>query len=152
MRGPDDITRRRWLSGCLTVVAGVVVAGCSAGPLPRPVPSPLASTPSVPIPDDGVSLAELGFSHGPVTAWSLPRGVALTDRIDQPNQLTMVVTNPAPEAVVTYLAEALPPAGFTVEHSATDGAASALIATGYGWRGSVIGADNGRTTITLQQV
>lgn len=133
------------------MVAAVAVAGCSAGPLPRPEPTPLASAPSVPIPADGISLAELGFSHGPVMAWSLPRGSALTGRVDQPNQLTMIVTSPGPEKVVRYLVSALPPAGFTVQEHREDGAGSALIATGYGWRGSVVGADSGRTTITLQQ-
>ena len=128
----------------------VALAGCSAGPVPRPVPSPLASTPSVAIPEDGATLAEFGFTHGPVTAWSLPRSAALTGRVDQPNQLTMVVTSPGPEDVVRYLAGALPLAGFTVEQHREDGASSALIATGYGWRGSVVGASNGRTMLTLQ--
>lgn len=134
------------------MVAGLGLAGCSAGPVPRPTPSPLASSPSVRIPEDGVSLAELGFTHGPATAWSLPRSATLTGRVDQPNQLTMTVTGPGPEQVVRYLVEALPPAGFNVEHHREDGAGSALIATGYGWRGSVVGTSDGRTLITLQQV
>lgn len=112
----------------------------------------MPTTPSVSIPADGVSLAELGFTHGPVTAWSLPRAVALIDRVDQPNQVTMVITSPGPQDVVDYLDRALPRAGFHLEHHREDGTASALIAVGHGWRGSVVGASSGRTVLTLQQM
>lgn len=155
MRGADDIEPWRRLPGCvvaLIAALAVVLTGCSAGPLPRPTPSPLASTPSVSVPDDGATLAEFGFTHGPVTAWSLPQATALTGKVDQPNQVTMVITSPGAEDVVRYLDRALPTAGFTIEHHREDGTSSALIATGYGWRGSIVGASNDRTVLTLQQV
>ena len=135
-----------------------LVAGCgAAGVPPQPTPSAGVASISAVVPQDGVTLAELGFSHGPVRAWSLPQGSRIEQPVDQPNQLTLTISYPAPEDVVAYLARALPQAGFNIVEQQPAGPAPALIATGYGWRGSVVGvvADDGRqarTVMTLQQM
>lgn len=142
---------RRALLGLFAGTA-IGLAGCASGRNYGPPPSPVGSVGSVPVPEDGITFAELGFSHGPVQAWSLPRSATITQRIDQPNQLTMQLSSPDPATVVGYLVRALRPAGITVAQFHISGASSALIAEGYGWRGSVVGAGESLTLLTLQQL
>lgn len=103
------------------------------------------------MPVDGVSLAELGIANGPARAWSVPRSSVLTQRIDQPNQVTLQLSHPDPASIVSYLQRALPPAGITIVTAQVQGDTSALIGDGHGWRGSVVGAGASLTLLTLQQ-
>jgi|GEM_PF-3719269 len=146
----SGLVSRRSLVVLLGGAGAVALAGCS-GRNYGPEPSPAGSVGSVKVPDDGISLAELGFTNGPVRAWSLPRTSVVTQRVDQPNQITAQLSRPDPASVVDYLVRALPAAGVTISQSRLDGASSALIADGYGWRGSVVGAGESLTLLTLQQ-
>jgi hypothetical protein len=144
---PDKITagsryrRRVQLRPAVLVVAlMIMLAGCGAAPN-GPRPSPTASGPATPtasasIPADGVTLAELGFEHGPTDRLSLPRGLSLTTSADQPDAVTLVIGRPTAEEVAGYLRRTLPPAGFTID---TD-LGQTLTFSGFGWSGSFTGA------------
>ncbi|MFW6598698.1 hypothetical protein ACQBAU_14360 [Propionibacteriaceae bacterium Y2011] len=162
MQSESGVGRRRHVgrrtvlvaAGSLLGGSGALLAGCSAGAPPQP--PPVTPTAAVSIPAGGVTLAKLGFSHGPVGQWSLPASVTLGRRIDQPNQLTFEVLSPPPAEVLAYLVDALPRAGFTVTGVRLEAPGHALLATGHGWRGSVVAveppAGAPSTMVTLQQL
>jgi hypothetical protein len=79
-------------------------------------------------------LAAFGYLNGPVTQFSLPRNAALVAAVDQPNNVTAVLSTPPPAEVAAYLRRALPAAGFTI--LSTDASGSAVTFAGHGWRGS----------------
>lgn len=146
--------------GLLLAVTGVTLAaGCSAGTTtPSPTPGQVTRTPipattpagPVTVPDDGVSLADLGFRNGPVEQFSLPRSAVLGSlRVDQPNQLTMTIGSPPTAEVIAYLVETIPAAGFTIVDHVTDADGGALIALGYGWEASLVSTPDG-SALTLQ--
>ncbi len=137
-----------------------LTAGCTAGTVePSPTPSQVTRTPipaatpsgDVVVPDDGVSLADLGFRNGPVRQFSLPSTTVLGPlRVDQPNQLTLTVTEPGVAELIDYLVRVLPPSGFTVVDHTVDASGGALIATGYGWEASLVSTPSDGTALTLQ--
>jgi len=130
----------------LTVLAGLT--GCSAGPVvPEPSPSVSASTSVTPtVPSDGVSLRGLGFEYGPAQ-FTVPSGAVLTTSADQPQQVTLVISSPAPAEVTDYLLRTLPATGFTVGRRD----ATAIEFSGHDWRGSYL--VTGRVcAVTLQPV
>lgn len=69
-----------------------LLIGCSAAPSSDSSTAPPATAPARPaaIPDDGVTLASLGFLNGPVEQFSLPRTATITAKVDQPNNLVAV--------------------------------------------------------------
>ena len=89
------------------------------------------------IPADGVSLQALGYLNGPVEQFSLPRSSVLTARVDQPNNVTAVLSGEPATEVAGYLRRALPTTGFTIVDDNPDGLAMTF--TGYGWTGSFTG-------------
>ncbi len=96
------------------------------------------SQPSQPsVPSDGVTLRMLGFTNGPIEVFSIPLGAAVTDRVDQPNAVT-VVMNASPSAIADYYRRALPAAGFSV--TADDPATNTLTFSGHGWTGALTGS------------
>lgn len=97
----------------MTVAAlALALTGCStAGPLP---PEPTAPASSVSIPSGGRTLRELGFRNGPIDRLSAPADAMLHLRVDQPNVVTLVFSQPAAPALLTYYRAALPAAGFTI--------------------------------------
>lgn len=98
------------------------------------------------MPAEGVALASLGFVNGPA-GFSVPTGVAITERVDQPNVVTLVMTAPAGEAIASYLRKHLPSMGFTVT-----GDANASLTFGDGaWDGAFTSA-NGVSGLTLRKV
>ena len=105
---------------------------------PPPRPSPTLSTSAVVVPADGVTLAELGFVHGPREAFTVPPSAVITVRVDQPNTVTLVLTEPTPPVLGRYLRRVLPPAGFQI--LADGGDAATLTFVGHGWTGSFTGA------------
>jgi hypothetical protein len=129
------------LGGVLAIVL-VLLAGCGSGEpsvvpsttvSPTPPPSSGAGpTPTVTIPADGVSLESLGFTNGPVHEFSLPRTALLSATVDQPNNVTAVLSQPPPADVADYLRRALPATGFAI----TAEEPTALTFTGHGWTGS----------------
>lgn len=140
----------RWLAPLALVL---VVAGCGAAPGPGPqrpatsAPTP-ASEPSPVVPADGLALRAFGYTSGPLDAFSLPRSAVLVTSVDQPDNVTAVLSAPSAADVAAYLRRALPAAGFTVTAGA-EGPDPTLTFTGRGWAGSVTGAD-GATAVLLR--
>ena len=123
----------------VVVLLGCLLAGCSNGHssdsnLPPPTVS-AARRPS--IPSDGITLAALGYLNGPVRQFSLPRTAVIRAKVDQPNNVTAVVSSPSPAELSSYLRRALPEAGFLI--TAESPAANTMTFTGHGWSGSFTG-------------
>jgi hypothetical protein len=121
---------------------GFLLMGCSAGSASDSSPaSPVASPAGVStVLSDGVTLAALGYLNGPEQQqFSLPRTAAVTAKVDQPNNVAMVVSSPPPAEIAAYLRRALPAAGFTI--TADDASATTMTFSGNGWIGSFTGND-----------
>jgi len=97
------------------------------------------------VPEAGVTLAGMGFAYGPREAFSLPRTVVVTTRVDQPNTVTLVLDSPAPAEVFDYLRRVLPAAGFTI--TAASPPAATLTFAGRGWTGSFTGAGSSSAVV-----
>lgn len=82
-------------------------------------------------------MATLGFRNGPVEAFSLPRDVVLSTRVDEASGVTVVLASPSATTVAAYLRRVLPHSGFVVTGDSHTSAA--LTFTGYGWSGSYTG-------------
>ena len=126
----------------LTAVAallGCLLAGCSAGHSSDSNTPPPAASPARPpsIPSDGVTLAALGYLNGPVRQFSLPSSAVIRAKVDQPNNVTAVVSSPSPAELSSYLRRALPAAGFMI--IAYSPATNTMTFTGHGWSGSYTG-------------
>jgi hypothetical protein len=140
---------RSWLCVASIALLGLV-AGCGAGgdPTRTPAPSPSATSgPVVSIPSDGVRLAAFGYRNGPVEAFSLPTAAVLQAAVDQPNNVSAVLSRPAPAEIYAYLLRTLPTAGFTI--SGADQAAVTMTFTGQGWQGSFTG-EAGTSAVLLR--
>lgn len=87
----------------------------------------------------------LGFTYGPLGSFSLPRTVAISTRVDQPNAVTVVMAAPSLSSLADYLRRALPAGGYVI--TAQDPAGT-MTFTGQGWTGSVTGGD-GVAAVTL---
>lgn len=143
----------------------LALSGCSGTPVsPASSPTPAPSGPTAAsggpasIPSDGVTLATLGFTHGPLQTFSVPRPAYVTATSDQASLVTVVIAAPSPSAVYLYLTSALPTAGFTISarraNGATPGADSttatpAMSFTGHGWTGNFTGAGS-TSAVTLR--
>ena len=124
----------------------IVLTGCAAGgSVPAPSESSTPSAAPLRIPADGVPLTSFGFTNGPVREFSLPRTGTLKAVVDQPDNVTMVLTSPTAPEAFAYLQRALPATGFTV--TAENAATTTLTFTGHGWQGSFTG--NPRTAAVL---
>jgi len=123
--------------------------GCSTDSSSDSSPAPTASYSTRPpsIPSDGATLAELGFLDGPIQHFSLPRTAIVTAKVDQPNNVAVVVSTPTPTEIANYLRRALPAAGFKI--TADRPQASTMTFDGHGWSGSFTG-DNGASAILLR--
>lgn len=163
-RGQRVPVRLAGLAGLLG--AALLVVGCSAGPVtPSPgssppgsstpgsstlgpsSPGPSASTPTNPsqtAPEDGESLRDLGFTHGPA-AFTVPTGTVLATSADQDQQVTLVISSPTPADVSAYLVRTLPQTGFTIGRQQAD----AIEFSGHGWSGSFV-ATGAISAVTLQ--
>ena len=131
------------------MLLGCILMGCSTGSSSDSSPAPQASSSTRPpsIPSDGATLAELGFLDGPIQQFSLPRKAIFTAKVDQPNNVAVVVSTPSPTEIANYLRRALPTAGFTI--TADNPQASTMTFDGHGWSGSFT-ADNGASAILLR--
>lgn len=134
----------RWTAPVVLLLPLVLLAGagCGAAPGPAPVPPPSASAapdPSVSVPADGLPLRAFGYTSGPLDTFSLPRSTVLVTSVDQPDNVTAVLSAPSAVELAAYLRRALPAAGFTVTAGA-EGAGPTLTFAGRGWTGSVTGA------------
>ena len=107
----------------LAAAFGCILMGCSTGSSSDSSPAPPASSSTRPpsIPSDGITLAELGFLDGPIQQFSLPRTAIFTAKVDQPNNVAVVVSSPSPTDIANYLRRALPTAGFTIHCGQSSG-------------------------------
>lgn len=138
MEFPVASVRRRFAGGLALVGVVIALGGCgSAANVPHDpnVPRP---TPTVSLPAGGVSLADLGFRNGPADRVSLPPGVRLDLRVDQPNVITATINEPGGARVAGWLRASLPAGGFTVSADAGD----SLLFAGYGWSGAYTTSDH----------
>jgi hypothetical protein len=131
------VRRLTRLKGILLVAA--MLAGCAgkAGVIPPTTDAPRLP-PSVSVPADGVTLAAFGFTNGPVREFSLPRSTVLAAKVDQANNVAVVLSSPSPSEVADYLRRSLPVAGFELRHDQS----GTMTFDGYGWAGSFTGTDN----------
>lgn len=120
----------------LATGALTLASGCGVEPRPELPTAPPVSV-AVTVPAGGVTLAQLGFSNGPVTAFSVPRNVTVTTSVDQPSGVTLVFSRPAPTELASYFRRALPATGFAITSDEPSG--SALTFRGHGWHGSFTG-------------
>lgn len=143
----------------------LALSGCSGTPVsPASSPSPAPSGPTTAgggqasIPSDGVTLATLGFTHGPLQTFSIPRPAYVTATSDQASLVTLVIAAPSPSAVYVFLTSALPAAGFTISAQRANGASPgsdsstatpAMSFTGHGWSGNFTG-DGSTSAVTLR--
>ncbi|SEP96228.1 hypothetical protein SAMN05421756_10275 [Microlunatus flavus] len=118
----------------------VVLAGCGAARRPDiPVPPPPAATAPVEAPSDGVSLSALGFTYGPVDRVFVPVGAQVSSRVDQPDNVTVVLTAPPAADLLAFYRRTAAANGFAVTADAP--AARTLTFAGFGWAGTFTGDD-----------
>ncbi len=120
-------------------LAGCSAAGdsSSAGSSSSAVTPTPTATPTVAVPADGVSLSALGFENGPVDRVFVPVGSELASRVDQTNNVTLVLTAPSAADLTTFYRRTATANGFTV--TADDPATTTLTFTGFGWTGTFTG-------------
>jgi hypothetical protein len=127
----------------LALLAVLALLGCgAAGSVPDasqpPSSAPTSSsTPTVSVPADGVSLSALGFENGPVDRVFVPVGAQMSSRVDQPNNVTVVMTYPRAAELQAFYRRTSVANGFTV--TADDAAARTLTFAGFGWTGTFTG-------------
>lgn len=124
---------------CVAVLVFGALAGCGAAPRPDvPQPPPPASTAPVSVPSDGVSLSALGYTEGPVDRVFVPVGAQVSSRVDQPDNVTVVMAGPSAAELAAFYRRTAPANGFTL--TADDPATATLTFAGFGWTGTFTGA------------
>src|SRR5215210_4795957 len=135
MAMPPPVRRLTRLTGILIVAAMLAACAGKAGVTP---PTTEASTRrSVSVPADGVTLAAFGFTNGPVGEFSLPRSTVLAAKVDQGNNVAVVLSSPSPSEVADYLRRSLPVAGFDLRYDQS----GTLTFDGHCWAGSFTSTD-----------
>jgi len=84
-----------------------------------------------------VSLAALGFENGPVDRVFVPVGAQLASRVDQTNNVTLVLTAPSAADLAAFYRRTAAGNGFTV--TGDDAATATLTFAGFGWTGTFTG-------------
>jgi uncharacterized lipoprotein YajG len=131
---------KRWHTlAAVAALLSCLLAGCSAGHSSDSNVPPLAASSAAPpsVPSDGVTLSALGYLNGPVRQFSLPRTAVIRAKVDQPNNVTAVVSSPSPAEMSSYLRRALPASGFMI--TADSPKTNTMTFTGHGWSGSYTG-------------
>ena len=123
-------------TGATWVALAAALTGCSAGSVPDvpPVPTP---TPTVSVPADGISLSALGFENGPVDRVFVPYGARVSSRVDQTNNVTLILAAPSAAELTTFYRRTATANGFDV--TADDPATTTLTFAGFGWTGTFTG-------------
>ena len=126
----------------LTVGVTTALAGCAAGSVPDRSSSGSSTpgagpTPTVSTPADGVSLSALGFENGPVDRVFVPFGAQVSARVDQPNNVTVVMTSPSAAELAAFYRRTATGNGFTL--TGDDAATTTLTFAGVGWTGTFTG-------------
>lgn len=121
-----------------TALLVAALAACGAAPRPDvPIPPSPSATAPVVVPSDGVSLAALGFTYGPVDRVFVPFGARIGSRVDQPNNVTVVMTSPPAADLVAFYRRTAAANGFAV--TAEDPATTTMTFTGFGWTAAFTG-------------
>jgi len=126
----------------VSCTAGYPSEGSSAVPTTTSAPAPS-------IPSDGVTLAALGYLNGPIQQVSLPRTAVIMAKVDQPNNVTAVVSSPSPAELRSYLLRTLPAAGFQITADRPE--ANTLTFAGHGWNGNFTGDDRASAVLLRPQ-
>ena len=134
---PPPLRRLNLLMGLVLVAAMLAACAGKAGVI-QPTTEAPTPPPSVSVPADGVTLGAFGFTNGPVREFSLPRSTVLASKVDQANNVTVVLSSPSPLEVADYLRRSLPVAGFELRHDQS----GTMTFDGHGWAGSFTGTDN----------
>ena len=114
------------------------LTGCAAGNVPdAPASSSPSPTPTVSRPADGVSLAALGFENGPVDRVFVPVGAQVSSRVDQTNNVTVVLTSPSATDLAAFYRRTAVGNGFAL--TGDDAATTTLTFAGFGWTGTFTG-------------
>lgn len=123
------------------IIAALALAGCAAPSVDAPTPPPLTSSAA---PEGGQALSDLGFEHAPA-GFPVPRGAAISDRVDSGNNITVVMTAPDGLEVAAFYRRVLPELGFSI----TADAANSLLFEGGGYEGAFT-VSNGYSAVTLR--
>ena len=127
------------LRTALVLGVALLLTGCSAGgsfPEPSPSSSP-APTPAVSSPADAVSLSALGFTNGPVDRVFVPIGAQVSSRVDQPDNVAVVLTAPSVTELAAFYRRTSVANGFAL--TGDDSARTTLTFAGFGWTGTFTG-------------
>ncbi len=117
----------------LALLGVLALAGCGAAADPVPTPSAPAPSLSAATPaEESRTLRDLGLTHGPVDAITLPATVTVLQLVDQANSVTLVLEARDGEPTAEHLVATLPAAGFEVTASVP----GSLTFTGQGWDGA----------------
>lgn len=136
---------RALLTGVVVPWVAVALVGCGVG-TPAPGPGPAPSVSAVAVPAGGISLAGLGFRHGPATAITVPADVRIGLRVDQPNMVTMTFVAPDAAVIGDWLRRHLADGGFRITAAAPEG----LLFEGYAWSGAFTVSAEG-SALTLRR-
>lgn len=128
---PFSSIRRMAMPLLAALCATLLLTGCAGA---EPAMDVATSGPEVAVvPDDGVA-RELFYAP---KGFSVPQDAKIVEEIDQKNNITLVFSEPAGEAVVEYYREALPGIGMEITADADD----ALQFENDEWQGSVVGGE-----------
>lgn len=102
------------------------------------------------LPADGATLADFGIKNGPV-GFTLPKGLAISQVIDQPNVVTVIVSAEQAGKLGDYLATNLASMGFTITgRTPTAGTATSLTFEMPDWQGAFTTGDR-QAGLTLRR-
>lgn len=96
----------------VALAIGAVLTGCAVAPEPPTVAPPSIAAPTA-APEGGMLLSEVGFQHAPA-GFSVPESFVQVERIDQVNNITLVVSQPEGAEFAQYLREYLPAMGYGI--------------------------------------
>lgn len=131
-------TRRsgRATAAAVVLVAVGALAGCGAPGSPVGSGSPTAAS-SAPVPAGSsaaagaVTLRALGIANGP-DGFPVPEGLIVSEHVDNPNNVTLVIDAFQGESTYQFLRSRLPAAGYSISADANQ----SLVFSGKGWQGA----------------
>ena len=101
------------LAACL-----LLAAGCAAPTTPIPAITADTETSDV-VPADAVALKDLGFENSPADFY-VPAGAVIVDRVDQSNNVVVVLEHPAGSELAEFWRTTLPEQGWRITADGND--------------------------------